>query len=142
MKIDKSTQFLNAIEEYNIRLNSAPDKDTFLLIENSIVLNYERFCESIKDILDNIAVKENITNLSDKRGLGELIRETINIFEVPLSVSDAAKKLTTRNDAVHDYINSEYYDEEVLIHISNDINKYKKYLNAIKKYLQSKNMIQ
>lgn len=142
MKVNKATQFLNAVEEYDNRLNSAPDKDTFLLLENSVVLNYERFCESIKDILDNIAVKENITSLSDKRGLGELIRETINILGIPLDVSNAVKKLTTRNDAVHDYINSEYYDEEVLKHVSNDINEYKKYLNAIKNYLKSKNMIQ
>lgn len=138
-KIYKSTQFLNVIEEYNNRISSTSDKNTLLLLQNSIVLNYKRFCESIKDILNDIAIKENITSISSKCSLKEIIRETINILDITVNVSNAAESLNT--DIMYDYINSEYYDNEILVHISNDIDEYKEYLNAIKKYLQSKGMI-
>lgn len=60
MKITNAFKFLNLIEEYNNRSNSAPDKNTFIMINNSIIINYERLCEAIKDILNDIAIKENI----------------------------------------------------------------------------------
>lgn len=141
MKVKQAERFICNLEEYNNRINSAPDKCIFKMIENSLVLNYERFCMAIKDILDDIAIKENITTISDKRGLGELIRETITLFNVSSKVSEAVKRLTTRNDAVHDYMNSDYYDEIILTHVDNDLREYKIYLNNIKEYLVNKNMI-
>lgn len=141
MKVIKAEEFLNNMKSYEERLHHAQDKDLHEMIENSVVLNYERFCESIKDILDNIAVRENIKTLSKRRGLGELIRTVNAVLEIDGKVDKAVRKLTTRNDAVHDYLNSEYYDNIVLEHVENDMEDYRVYLSCIKKYLADNNMI-
>lgn len=141
MKINKAHEVLNKLSKYNKMLDNTPDEDTFDLISNSIVVNYERYCEVVKDILDSIAVKENINNLSDKRGLGELIRTTASKIGINSSTFNVIRKLTLRNEVVHDYLNSEYYDNKLVIRVSNDLSEYKKYIQAIEKYLKLNKMI-
>ena len=141
MKVEEVGRFLSCMEMYEDKLNGAPDEFTFRTIQNSIVLYYEKFCIGIKDILDNIAKKENITNISEHRGLGELIRNTMSCFNLTPEVEQAVRRLTVRNNVAHDYMNAEYYDDIVLKHVTNDISNYKLYLQCIKDYLIRNKMI-
>lgn len=72
MRIDKTKKIYSQLDHYNHMINSAPDETTFDLLSNYIVMKYERMCEAIKELLDIIALKENISNISNKRDLGEL----------------------------------------------------------------------
>lgn len=141
LKVDRADKILSKLYNLTLALNSTPNTEEFSLVQSSIILYYQRLCDSIKDLLDIIAIKENIQNLSENRGFGELIRRSFNILNIPSKEQDIIKKLTARNDIVHDYINMEYYDEIITVQVMDDIETYKNYFNKIKQYFIDKNMI-
>lgn len=104
------------------------------MVQTKLILYYQRFCDAVKDLLDVVATKENVKGISDNRGLGELIRKTFDILGVEDMQQDTIKRLTSRNDIVHDYMNVEYYDETITTQVLNDIEVYVQYFGKIKSY--------
>lgn len=139
-KINIAEKFIQNLDRHVTNLPSVPDEETFFTVQDSIVLNFQRFCEAVKDLLDIIATKENVKT-SDNKGIRELIRKTANILVLDDPLTNAVSKLTFRNDTVHDYMNADYNDDIVVTHVTNDIEEYKRYIDKIKEYFTKNNMI-
>ena len=70
-KIDKALEFINkSYTSYCAFLESSGNHD---IIQDSITLNYQRFCESIKDSLKAICCMNNVKLTSES--LAEVLRK-------------------------------------------------------------------
>lgn len=134
IKLDRTENIFEKLKEATVELNDISNKKEFELVQTKLILYYQRFCDAVKDLLDVVATKENVKGISDNRGLGELIRKTFDILGVEDMQQDTIKRLTSRNDIVHDYMNVEYYDETITTQVLNDIEVYVQYFGKIKSY--------
>jgi len=135
-KIEKAKE--NMIRAYKAvdKMNQASDSEFM----DSAVLNFQRYCESVKDILLNIC-EYNDLKLSANRSLSEAIRKTYGVLNITKDMQEAVSKLTGRNESVHDYMNSGYFDEQVVIHLVNGYDQYLRYIDIIQAYCVSHGMI-
>lgn len=139
-KIEKCKEYIvNAHRAVDL-INELPNKEMSWAVIDSAVLNYQRYVEALKDILTIICDKNNIS-LSDNKSLSEVTRKSMNIIDVDRNTEDAIKTLTYRNDVVHDYMNSGYYDEQVIKHIINNFNYYKLHINKVHEYCKKEGYI-
>ncbi len=139
-KIDKAKKFIKKANKALDDANQAPDSDISYQYIDSAVLNYQRYCEVIKDILLKICVLRN-TKLSERNSFSEVIRKSHVIMGIPDDMQKAINKLPLRNDLVHDYMNSEYYDEQVLNNLVNDYEMYIRYIDSIEAYCSVQSII-
>ncbi len=134
IKLDRTENILEKLKEATVELDNTSNKKEFELVQAKLILYYQRFCDAVKDLLDVVTTKEKVKGISDNRGLGELIRKTFDILDVEDMQQDTIKRLTSRNDIVHDYMNVEYYDEAITTQVMNDIEVYIQYFGKIKSY--------
>lgn len=139
-KIDKARKFLNKAQKSYEMISDVSDRETAYEWGDSAVLNYQRYCEAIKDILTRIC-EHNQISLSEYKSLSEVIRKSHAILNTSSDMQNAINKLTDRNDSVHDYMNDGYYDDQIIRHLANDLEFYKRYLNIIFQYCQDNNLI-
>lgn len=116
-KLIEANKFIDRALYKESIINDAPDKQIFLDIQESLVLNYQRYTEAVKDLLDIIAYKEQLSGISVHRGLGELVRHTAPILGLSKNMSNAVGKLTDHNEDVHDYLNTVYYPADCKNHL-------------------------
>ena len=134
IKLDRTEKILEKLKEATVELDNTTNKKEFELVQTKLILYYQRFCDAVKDLLDVVATKEKVKGISDNRGIGELIRKTFDILNIEDMQQDIIKRLTSRNDIVHDYMNVEYYDEAITTQVMNDIDEYVQYFAKIKSY--------
>lgn len=132
--IDRSIRNCNLI-------NDAPDQEESWERIDSTVLNYQRYCESLKDILIKIYNYKGI-QLSENKSLSEVVRKIpVIINTMDKNTHNALIRITVRNDAVHDYMNTEYYDETIVHYVINDGYSYKKALDILKQYCEKEGIL-
>lgn len=130
-KIDKALEFINkSYTSYCAFSESSGNHD---IIQDSITLNYQRFCESIKDSLKDICCMNNVKLTSES--LAEVLRKTNDFLPLTRSQKDALTYIQIRNDVVHDYFNTDYFDEQVLLAVSNHYNDFVSYCKSLHDYV-------
>jgi uncharacterized protein with HEPN domain len=130
-KIDKALEFINkSYTSYCAFSESSGNHD---IIQDSITLNYQRFCESIKDSLKDICCMNNVKLTSES--LAEVLRKTNDFLPLTRSQKDALTYIQIRNDVVHDYFNTDYFDEQVLLAVSNHYNDFVSYCKSLYDYV-------
>ena len=139
-KIEACNEYLVSAYKAVDLINELPNEKMTSMAIDSAVLNYQRYVEALKDILTTICEKDGI-QLSDNKSLSEVIRKSMCNIKVDSATESAIKMLTDRNDVVHDYMNSGYYDEQVIKHIINEYNRYKSYLKEVSNYCKRKGYI-
>lgn len=139
-KIIATNKFLSRANKALNNVNKASDNEASYSYIDSAVLNYQRYCEAVKDILIKICDHNKIT-LSQNKSFSEVIRKTYDILNIQNSTQNAINKLGVRNQLVHDYMNSEYYDEQIINNLVNDYKEYKIYIDAIEYYCNANSLL-
>lgn len=140
-RFEQANTFLNrAVRNCNL-INDAPDEEESWDRIDSTVLNYQRYCEALKDILIKIYEYKGI-QLSENKSLSEVVRKIPTIIvDVDKDVHNALIRITIRNDAVHDYMNTDYYDETIVNYVINDGHNYEKALGVLKQYCENEGIL-
>ena len=135
-KIDKALEFINkSYASYCVFSEGSGNNND--IVQDSIILNYQRFCESIKDSLKDICCMNNVKLTSES--LAEVLRKTNDFLPLTRSQKDALTHIQIRNDVVHDYFNTDYFDEQVLLAISNHYNDFVSYCKSLHDYVAQSN---
>lgn len=67
--------------------------------------------------------------------LAEVLRKTNDFLPLTRSQKDALTYIQIRNDVVHDYFNTDYFDEQVLLAVSNHYNDFVSYCKSLYDYV-------
>lgn len=109
-KITKALEFITKANLFYCNYTKCNDNISQEAFQDGITLNYQRFCDAIKDILLDICKLKGIKLTSES--LAEVLRKSDDFLHLSKDQKEALTYIQIRNNIVHGYFNAElpYYD--------------------------------
>lgn len=139
MKIDAAYKIVSRLDKYTFKYSGASDEEERNILRDAIMTKFNELAQFIKDIacvIFNYSTQNRNAQDSDKISLRWSIRQMESILDLSKEQENCLDNFTLRNEAIHDYINSDINKNDVVNFFigSNRINALNEIIKIIETY--------
>lgn len=116
IKINEAYKIVKKLDIYILKYSGVPDEEEQDILRDAIMTRFNELAQFIKDIaciIFNHATQNNNVQDTDKVSLRWAIRQIESTLDLSKEQEKCLDNFTLRNEAIHDYINSEINKNDV-----------------------------